>query len=120
MADELTEKIEIKLVNVIVDRDRAEKIIHSLEKLEANVVHAFYGSGTAPNDLMAILGLMPEKVIITFTVRQENLKSVYDCLENEYRFNERGKGIAFTIPIVATSGFASLYFIAGQKKEEKK
>ena len=120
MADELTEKIEIKLVNVIVDRERAEKIIHSLEKLNANLVHAFYGNGTAPNELLSILGLMSEKVVITFTVRQENLKSVYDCLENEYKFRERGTGIAFTIPVVATSGLASLYFIAGEKKEEKK
>lgn len=117
--DEQAEKIEVKLLNIIVDRDRAEKIIHSLEKLDVNVIHAFYGSGTAPNELLSILGLMTEKVIITCTVRKENLAEVYDCLQSEYKFAERGMGIAFTIPLVAVSGLASLRFVAGEKKVEE-
>jgi len=108
MAEVKSEKIELKFVNVIIDRDLAEKVIHSLEKLNANAIHVFYGSGTAPNELLAILGVMPQKAIITFTVLSKNLRAVYECLKSEFHFDQKGKGIAFTLPIVSTSGLASL------------
>ncbi len=119
MAEEQTQKIDLKFVTIIADRDRAEKILNSLEKLDANVIHVFYGNGTAPNELLSVLGLIPEKVVIVFTARQQSLKSIYDCLISEHKFNERGKGIAFTVPVVAVSGLASLRFLAGENLKER-
>lgn len=110
--------IDLRFATVICDRDYGEKLIHSLEKLDVNIVHTVYGNGTAQSELLAVLGVAPEKILIFFTARGEIIPSVYEMLRREYRFGEKGRGIAFTLPVASVSGLAALRFIAGPEKKK--
>ena len=104
----------IKLLVIIANREKEEKIILATKNLGVNFPHILMGKGTAPTELLSILGLGDsEKTLLLATVKEQSIPSIYHVLENTFHFNKPGQGIAFTIPISGAGGPISLNILSG-------
>lgn len=95
----------IKLITCIVNRGDGETVTElcAREGISCSVV--LRGRGTADNAMLTMLGLgESEKDIVMLTVGQSRQGEIMEKLAVTLHLNERGKGIAFSIPF---SGFAS-------------
>ena len=107
----------IKFLFVIVDRGKAESVNQAVRAAGANYGHSLLASGTAKSDWLDILGLgSTERAVLTYTVRPDDLPQIYQILRVDFGFEQRGSGIAFTVPISAVGGPASLYILTGGKR----
>ena len=112
--------MKLKLLFVIVDRNRAEKVIASLGALGVSYSDVMLGVGTALSALSELLGVgETEKAVIMGTVTEDRLDMIWECLRIEYGFEQRGTGIAFTIPISSVGGPATLMILSGGSGETK-
>lgn len=104
---------KIKLLVTIVNRSKADFYQSVLEQYDVNMQTAFYGSGTAPSDIMNYLGLNgTDKVVIFSIVKEEKVKTILTAYEDKYFKTKNGKGIAFTIPISSVIGVMVYKFLA--------
>ncbi len=104
-----------KLLTVIIERDLADKAARSLEECGANLNEIMYGTGTARSDILNVLGLCDtQKAIILSTLTEEKIPSVFSMLTEKYNFSKPGKGIAFTVPISAVGGPATLRILTNE------
>ena len=95
----------IKLITCIVNRGDGETVTElcAREGISCSVV--LRGRGTADNAMLTMLGLgESEKDIVMLTVGQSRQAEIMEKLTVTLHLNERGKGIAFSIPV---SGLAS-------------
>ena len=110
----MDEKIVLKALFIIVDRSKAEKVIHAVKPLGVNYEHAMLGFGTASSEVLGILGLGDtEKAVILGTVDGNKIPEVYACLKHDFDFESAGGGVAFTIPLSSVGGPVSLRILAG-------
>lgn len=99
----------IKLLCIIVDREKVTRIEETARASGASFCHIFYGKGTAKNDLLNVLGLgETEKGLVFAAVDENKLQQIYTALKVEYDFDKPGTGISFAIPINSVGGPASL------------
>ena len=103
----------IKLVVTIADRGKGSRIREVCDKVH-NAFHLnFMGQGTAPTRVLEYLGLSnSEKDIIFSVVPEELAADVLESLKHELELNEKGGGIAFTIPISSVGGPVTLRMIS--------
>ena len=100
---------KLKLMCIIVDRDKVTRVEESVRKCGATFCHIFYGKGTAKNDFLNILGLgETEKGLIFAVVDDIKLQKIYPVLKTEYDFEKPGAGISFAIPLTSVGGPASI------------
>lgn len=110
---------KLKLLFIITDRKSELKITESLRAYGVNTYNSVYGYGTARSELLEVLGIGEiERAIIITTVMESKLSDVYGILNTEYHFKEAGKGIAFTVPVTAVGGMATLKVLSGQGGNE--
>lgn len=107
----------LKNLFIIVDRPKAAELSAVLGGTGANYGHAVLASGTARTDWLDILGLdTPDRTVLCYTVESDKLTEIYRILREEFGFEQRGGGIAFTIPVSAVGGPASLCILSGGKR----
>lgn len=110
---------QLKILCVIVDRGLGKRIMNAIGKY-VNFANVFYGRGTANSEAMAVFGFGEEsRSIICGAITAENYKIVEQILLEKFRFNEAGKGIAFTVPVKSVGGMVALQTLYGKmlKKE---
>lgn len=84
-----------------------------LQVAGAHFQNSFLAKGTARSDILAVLGLdSSEKVLITATASPENVVKIMKLLEQDFDFG-KGGGVAFTLPLSAVSGPATLMILSG-------
>ncbi len=106
---------KLKLLFIIVDREKTDNIIEAISPFGSIYTHTSLARGTAKSDWLDILGVgETEKSLIIFSLMEKNLENVYVILKNAYKFNEPGKGIAFTMPISAVGGMGTLKIMSGE------
>ena len=115
------EKLNLKFLVIIIDRNKSDKIVELLKSSDANCINVIRGTGTAKSEILEILGIgNTEKSVIISTVLANNLGAIYKKLKSdEFNIMAKGNGIAFTIPISSVGGPASLYILCGGKIGEK-
>ena len=102
----------ISLLTAIVARNRLPALlkIYSEQKLEVNLIAL--GHGTANHALLNMLGLdSTEKAVCYSFVTSEKWPSVKRELQNKFRIDVPGTGIAFTIPLSSIGGKRELSFL---------
>ncbi len=113
--------MKLKVLVVIVDKGKTEKILSALIECGANYPHATLGTGTAPTALAEVLGLGDsEKGVVVCTVDEDGAKRVFECLKDKFEFCTKGTGIAFTVPMESVGGPATLCILAGRTEEVPK
>ena len=106
--------MQLKLVFVIVDKVKAEKVLRALEEKRLRHLHAMPGTGTAPSALSELFGTgETEKAVVWGTAREEEIAGLYAMLDEKFGFKERNTGIAFTLPVKSVGGPATLALLAG-------
>ena len=104
----------LKLLVVIVDRNKVDKVAETVSKFGAAFCHICYGKGTAKNDLLNILGLgETQKGVLFASVDENGIEKIHSVLKNEYDFEKPGSGISFTIPMTSVGGPATLKILQG-------
>ena len=106
----------LKGLIVIVERKRAEKICAAIKKAGAHFENIFLGTGTARSEVLSVLGMDSEKAVILSTVANENFPAGKEALIKDLKFG-KGGGIAFTVPVSAVSGPASMLILTGGKSK---
>ncbi len=105
----------LKLLFIIIDRDKTQDVMDSISSYGSIFETTVLARGTARSDLLDILGIgESEKGLILFSLKQENIEKVYDILREEFKFSEPGRGIAFTVPVSAVGGAATLKIMSGE------
>lgn len=109
----LTAPEKLKILVTIVNRAKADFYLDILEGYEINLQTVMYGRGTAPNDILNLLGLdQADKVVIFSVVKEEKIKDITAAYEDKYFKTKNGKGIAFTIPIYSLIGVSIYQFLS--------
>lgn len=106
---------KLKLLFIIVDREKTDSVIEAISPFGSIYTHTAFARGTAKSDWLNILGLgESEKSLIIFSLMEKNLENVYVILKNAYKFNEPGRGIAFTMPVSSVGGMGTLKIMSGE------
>ena len=112
----------LKTLFIIIERSKADKLTETLASCGVNYQHEVFALGTARTGFLEIIGIgETEKMLVIGTIRAEQVDIVRNVLNQNFGFDKPGAGIAFTIPISAVGGEASMFILAGgqlQKKEE--
>lgn len=90
----------LKILVIITDRSRDQKISGILKELKIGPYYHINGKGTAGSELLEICGLDSRTRSVNFCVIWDILTpSVFAALKKYADFNKKGTGIAFTMPI---------------------
>ena len=104
----------LKVMMIIIDRNKTEKLLSKLEQIGVNFPHVFRAEGTAKSEILDVLGVgHTEKSIVFSTVTQDTVLKVKEILTKDFDILKKGNGIAFTIPITSVGGPASLQILSG-------
>ena len=107
-------KSVLKVMMIIIDRNKTDKLLSKLEQLGINFPHVFRAEGTAKSEILDVLGVgHSEKSIVFSTVTQDTVIKVKEILTKEFEILKKGNGIAFTIPITSVGGPATLQILSG-------
>lgn len=105
----------LKLLFIIVDRDKSQNVLDSIISYGSIYEHSVLARGTAKSAWLNVLGIgESEKALIFFSLKEENIEKVYSILKEEFKFKEPGRGVAFTVPISAVGGEATLKIMSGE------
>ena len=109
----LTAPQKIKLLFTIVDRVKVDFYLDVLEGYEVNFQTVVYGKGTAPNELLGMLGITSDdKALILSVIKEEKEKDILYSYKEKYFKTRHGKGIAFTVPISSMIGVMAYQFLS--------
>ncbi len=107
----------LKILVTIVERDKANLYLDTLEGYEANFQLVMYGHGTASSTVYSILGLGElKKAIIFSVVKESKIKDILNLYEDKLFKTKKGKGICFTIPINSMIGVNLYRFLVNAKE----
>ncbi len=108
---------KLKLLCLIVNRQKAEFYIDFLQGFEINLELALAAKGTADAQMLRLLGLAEtEKAILFGVVREDRAGDVLAALEEKFDALKNGKGVAFTVPMAATIGVAVYQFLCNNRR----
>ncbi len=105
----------LKQIYVIAERNKAAKICSAISKEGAHCENAVMARGTARSDILEMLELdSSDKVLILATALPQDVPKIMDVLKKDFHFGNGG-GVAFSVPVSAVSGPASLLILSGGK-----
>lgn len=114
----------LKTLFIIIERSKADKLTETLSSCGVNYQHEVFALGTARTGFLEVIGIgETEKMLVVGTIKAEQVDIVRNVLNQNFGFGKPGSGIAFTIPITAVGGEASLFILSGgqiQNQQPKK
>ena len=106
---------KLSLLFTIVNRQKAEFFTDFLLGYEINAHFTLSAYGTASNETLSALGIVPtDKAVIVSVIRNDMIRPALDGLEEKFRTVRGGKGIAFTSPMTSTIGVAVYQFLSNK------
>lgn len=98
-------RIHPRVLVMVTRVEDEKKLARVLDFLHIPIAFQCRGKGTAPSELMDILGFRGTTRLVTIAFRPRFLvHSLFDELERRLSFSRRGGGIAFTVPIIGMQG----------------
>ena len=86
-------------IYIIVDRGKANRLLHRAQELGAQRGTVFLGEGTLPSRWQDLLGInQTQKEVLLLAVPREQTDAIYGMLREEFHLHKRYKGIAFSVP----------------------
>jgi len=111
--------VRIKLLLIILNDGKIRKVRNILNKFSIKVKTSTFASGTASPSLLDYFGLVETKKEVFLAVIPDFLEmSILEKLDNEFKFNEPGGGVVFTIPISSSNKYLSDAFESKLMKKE--
>ena len=110
---------QLNFLVIIAPKNKGDKTVKKLGKL-INYPSVTRGRGTAPNSMLAALGIgEPEKDVIFCFALKDDIKKIYDLLYNKLDFVQNHLGIAFSVPVSAVGGKLTYDILSGDQTELK-
>ncbi|MDD2189297.1 MAG: hypothetical protein PHV71_01055 [Eubacteriales bacterium] len=104
----------IKLLVAIVDRGKGDTVAEILRDSGVTFNMIAPAACDSGSDIMDVLGLSnQERDMILSVVTEDKVPAVMQKLLYKLDLDERGNGIAFTIPIIGVSGPKALRYMSG-------
>ena len=107
---------KLKLLITVVDRPKGEFYLDVISQFDVNCQMVVGGLGTAQSDVLELLGLEPHKAVILSVVREDNMDTVMNCLEDKFTTLKNGKGIAFAVPLSSVIGVNLYQFLSNNRQ----
>jgi len=86
-------------VFIIVDRGKADALLHRAQRLGVSRGTILLGEGTMPSRLLDFLGIsQTQKELLLMGVPEKTAEQLYVLLREEFKLHKRYKGIAFSVP----------------------
>ena len=114
--ERMTAPHKLKLLLIVVNRQKAEFYADLLQGFEVNMQMLLSAQGTASTETLQYLGLTDsEKVVIASVIREDRAQEALHVLEEKFRTIKNGKGIAYTVPMSGTIGVAVYQFLCNHR-----
>lgn len=103
---------ELYMMTTIANRNMLPKFLGFYQEQRVNVNLVTLGRGTAASEIMDYFGLeSAEKAVLFAVVADEVWKELKKGLQNRFRIDVPGTGIAFTVPLSSMGGKRELKFL---------
>ena len=106
---------KLKLLFTVVDREKAEFYMDVLSQFDVNFQMVTPGMGTANSELVSLLGLNMHKAVIMSIVREDQVDTVMNTLEDKFETIKNGKGISFAVPLSSIIGVNLYRFMSNNR-----
>ena len=108
---------KLKILVSIVNRSKTDFYVSALEGFDVNMQQVIYANGTAPTELLDMLGVTDnKKSVILSVVQEDKVKQILAAYEDRYFKTRNGKGVAFTIPISSMIGVLVYQFLSNSQE----
>ena len=107
---------KLKLLFTVVDRQKGEFYLDVISQFDVNCQLAVGGLGTATSELVELLGLEPHKAVILSVVREDQVDTIMNTLEDKFATIRNGKGVSFAVPLSSVIG-VNLYRFLSDRRE---
>ena len=106
---------KLKLLFTVVDRGKSEFYLDVISQFDVNCQLVMGGLGTAASELVELLGLEPQKAVILSVIREDNVDTVMNVLEDKFSSIRNGKGISFAVPLSSVIGVNLYRFLSDNR-----
>jgi nitrogen regulatory protein PII len=106
---------KLKLLFTVVDRSKAEFYLDFISQFEVNCQMVVSGMGTAKSEFIDMLGLNIHKAVILSVVREDNVDTIMNKLEEKFVTIKNGKGVAFAVPLSSVIGVNLYQFLSNNR-----
>ncbi len=106
---------KLKLIFTVVEKEKAEFYLDVLSQFEVNFQMAVPGKGTVKSELVSLLGLNLHKAVLFSVVREDQVDSVMNCLEDKFETIKNGRGISFAVPLSSVIGVNLYRFMSNNR-----
>ena len=114
-----TEKLYLSII--IVSRYQGEYYVERFIKEGCSLSFIIYGKGTAPSELLYVLGTPQSKKDVVISVVKESLKDkVNSIIDERFNFSKSAKGIAFMIDFDSVMGVLSYRYLSDTRVNERR
>ncbi len=114
-----TEKLYLSII--IVNRYQGEYYVERFIKEGCSLSFVIYGKGTAPSELLYVLGTPQSKKDVVISVIKESLKDkVNSIIDERFNFSKSAKGIAFMIDFDSVMGVLSYRYLSDTRVNERR
>lgn len=107
---------KLKILVTIVNRTKADFYMDFIQSFDVNMQLVFFGKGTAPQELLAAVGLADsDRAVIFSVIGEDKLRKALDGLDEKFKTIAGGKGIAYTIPMASIIGKSIFNFLSNNR-----
>ena len=101
--------MDYEAIVVIVERGKANAVVKKVTEAGAHGATIAYGRGSGEQvfSFFRSLQVEPSKEIILIISPREKLQTLFDAVVDAAKVKEKGKGIAFTVPISNLTGIST-------------
>lgn len=108
----------LKILVTIVSRAKADFYMDHIQSFGVNMQMVFFGKGTAPQEILAAIGLADsDRAVILSVIGEDKLQSALDSIEEKFNTIVGGKGIAYTIPMASIIGKSIFNFLSDNRNQ---
>ena len=109
---------KLKLLVVVVNKNKADFYIDYLQSFDANLQVQMHAAGTAGSEMLHYLGLEESEKRVIFSIIREDLAiDAMKGLEEKFATLRGGKGIAYTVPLSSVAGVAIYQFLSNHRSK---
>ena len=108
MTDQKNPQIVPRMVITITREEDQKKLEDIFDSMDIPMCFQFRGKGTAPSEMMDILGLRGTTRLLTGAfLPKTQVKSLFEMMNRHLSFRHKGGGIAITVPIIGMQSYVS-------------
>ena len=101
MTDQKNPQIAPRMVITITREEDQKKLEEVFDSMDIPMCFQFRGKGTAPSEMMDILGLRGTTRLLSGTfLPKTQVKPLFEMMNKQLYFRHKGGGIAITVPVI--------------------